>query len=127
MGDPRQLQQPIQGPHPEGTELSALDYVLNGRQTMEADKGLFLDRTWRLHPDVARFTSELFYDNRLEARPENGQQRAVATGPFGGSGLRFVPVRHAGNQTTIPRGSRGRRRHRATAASDRGVVDRLQG
>lgn len=102
LGDPRQLQQPIQASHPEGTEVSALDYVLNGHQTIEADKGLFLDRTWRLHPDIARFTSELFYDGRLEARPENGQQRIVSTGPFSGSGLRYVPVRHAGNQTTSP-------------------------
>jgi predicted RecB family nuclease len=102
LGDPRQLQQPIQGSHPAGTEISALDYVLNGRQTIEADQGLFLDRTWRLHPDIARFTSELFYENRLEARPENQQQRVIATGPLSGSGLRFVQVDHTGNQTTSP-------------------------
>lgn len=102
LGDPRQLQQPTQGSHPEGTEVSALDYVLNGRQTIEADKGLFLDRTWRLHPDIASFTSELFYENRLEARPENGQQRVISTGGLSGSGLRYLPVRHASNQTTSP-------------------------
>lgn len=102
IGDPRQLEQPIQGSHPEGTEISALDYVLDGRQTIGPDQGLFLDKTWRLHPDIAAFTSELFYEGRLEARDENDQQRIVATGPFAGSGLRYVPVEHAGSQTTSP-------------------------
>src|SRR5947207_3023479 len=31
LGDPRQLDQPTQGSHPEGTSVSALDYVLNAQ------------------------------------------------------------------------------------------------
>jgi superfamily I DNA and/or RNA helicase len=56
IGDPRQLEQPIQGSHPVGTEIPALDYVLDGRQTISPEQGLFLDKTWRLHPDIAAFT-----------------------------------------------------------------------
>jgi uncharacterized protein len=102
IGDPRQLEQPIQGSHPEGTEISALDYVLDGRQTIGPEQGLFLDKTWRLHHDIAAFTSELFYEGRLAARAENAQQRVVANGPFAGSGLRYVSALHVGNQTTSP-------------------------
>ena len=51
IGDPQQLEQPIQGSHPDGTAVSALDHLLGGRQTIEGDRGLFLDQTWRLHPD----------------------------------------------------------------------------
>src|SRR5262249_39579925 len=49
IGDPQQLDQPIQGSHPEGTDVSALDHILGGRQTIPPDKGLFLEETWRLH------------------------------------------------------------------------------
>ena len=41
IGDPQQLEQPIQGSHPDGTAVSALDHLLSGRQTIAADRGLF--------------------------------------------------------------------------------------
>src|SRR5439155_448070 len=69
LGDPRQLDQPTQGSHPEGTSVSALDYVLDGQLTIGAEQGLFLGETWRLHPDICAFTSELFYEGRLKAVP----------------------------------------------------------
>src|SRR5262249_15006641 len=65
LGDPQQLDQPTQGSHPEGTNASALDHILAGRQTIPEDRGLFLDETWRLHPKICAFTSELFYEHRL--------------------------------------------------------------
>ena len=33
---------------------------------MPPDRGLFLETTWRLHPALCAFTSEVFYDDRLE-------------------------------------------------------------
>ena len=42
LGDPQQLEQPQRGTHPEGTDVSALDHVLNGKKTMTADQGIFL-------------------------------------------------------------------------------------
>ena len=36
---------------------------------MPPERGLFLATTWRLHPDLCRFTSEVFYDDRLEPEP----------------------------------------------------------
>ena len=69
---------------------------------MHADKGLFLAETYRLHPDIARFTSEAYYEGKVTARPELKQQ-AIVPRPgkmlnLYGSGLRFVPIEHAGNQ-----------------------------
>jgi uncharacterized protein len=102
LGDPQQLEQPLQSSHPEGSEVSALYHLLAGEQTMPADKGLFLDETYRLHPDIARFTSEIYYEGRVAARPGLEQQAIVAkdegTSPFTGSGLVYVPVPHTGNQ-----------------------------
>src|SRR5260370_7839889 len=69
IGDPQQLEQPMQGSHPEGTDVSALDHILGEHATIPADRGLFLEETWRLHPNICSFTSELFYDARLHSRP----------------------------------------------------------
>jgi predicted RecB family nuclease len=98
LGDPQQLDQPQRGLHPLGAEVSALGHLLNGHATIAADQGVFLTETRRLHPDVCAFTSELFYEGRLTARPENAKQRLNAAELLGGTGLRFAPVDHTGNQ-----------------------------
>jgi predicted RecB family nuclease len=102
LGDPQQLQQPQQGLHPPGTDVSALDHLLGGRTTMPPDRGLFLDRTWRLNPEICAFTSEIYYEGRLE--PVAGLEAQVVLGkaPVSGSGLRWVPADHSGNQNESP-------------------------
>jgi hypothetical protein len=102
LGDPRQLDQPIQGSHPEGTDVSALTHILGQRATIPADRGLFLEETWRLHPKICAFTSELFYENRLRSRPRLELQEIRSTSRISGSGLRFLPVVHEGNQSSSP-------------------------
>ncbi len=102
LGDPQQLDQPMQGSHPEGTDVSALDHILGDRQTLEAGRGLFLEETWRLHTDICRFTSELFYENRLRPRPGLDVQEVRSTGRVNGTGLRFLPITHEGNQSSSP-------------------------
>ena len=98
VGDPRQLEQPLQGCHPEGCEVSALDHLQGGDLTVRPERGLFLDETWRLHPNVCTFTSEQFYQGRLQALPGLDRQRLRAPAPFDGSGLFYLPVSHDGNQ-----------------------------
>ena len=99
LGDPQQLDQPQRGVHPPGAEASALSHLLNGAATIAPDRGLFLAESWRLHPDLCAFTSDVFYESRLNARPENSSQRLNVSGPLAGTGLRFVPVEHKGNQS----------------------------
>ncbi len=103
IGDPQQLDQPRQGTHPDGTDVSALDHILAGEQTIPPDKGLFLEETWRLHPAICAYTSELFYEGKLRSKP--GLEIQVIKGafsPVGGAGLRFLPVAHYGNQNSSP-------------------------
>jgi predicted RecB family nuclease len=102
LGDPRQLDQPTQGTHPEGTGVSALDYILDGQQTISADRGLFLAETWRLHPAICSFTSEVFYESRLHPIEGLELQVILSKGRISGSGLRYVPVGHQGNQNSSP-------------------------
>ncbi|HVR72352.1 MAG TPA: TM0106 family RecB-like putative nuclease [Vicinamibacteria bacterium] len=102
LGDPQQLDQPLTGTHPPGAERSALAHLLDGAATMPPEKGLFLARTWRLHPDVCAFTSEVFYESRLEPQAGLDRQALEGTAPLTGTGVRYVPCEHSGNQTESP-------------------------
>ena len=102
IGDPQQLDQPTQGSHPDGTGVSAFDHVLAGEQTIPADRGLFLEESWRLHPAICAYTSELFYEGKLSSRAGLDEQVIKAAGPINGAGLRFLPVEHDGNQNCSP-------------------------
>jgi uncharacterized protein len=97
VGDPRQLDQPMQGTHPPGAGVSAMEHLLRGEATFPPDRGLFLADTWRLHPSICAFTSEIFYRGRLRPRPGLERQAVEGPEPVNGSGLRFVAVEHVGN------------------------------
>jgi predicted RecB family nuclease len=98
LGDPQQLPQVTQGAHPDGSDVSALEHVLGEDQTIPPDRGVFLDNTWRLHPHIASFCSELMYDGRLGSAPGRERQRIVVGGsPLDGAGLRWCPVAHEGD------------------------------
>jgi predicted RecB family nuclease len=102
LGDPQQLDQPSKGTHPEGTSVSALEYILHGQQTIDSEQGLFLGETWRLHPDICAFTSELFYEGRLKPIPGLERQEIRSRSRVRGSGLRYIRVNHQGNQNSSP-------------------------
>jgi uncharacterized protein len=99
LGDPQQLEQPQKGTHPEGSDVAALAYLLEGHFTVPAGRGLFLGITRRLHPDICRFTSEIFYENKLQSLPGLEKQAISGHTLFDGSGLFYVPVSHKGNQS----------------------------
>src|SRR5438309_1735848 len=69
LGDPNQLRQPSHGIHPEGVDQSVLDHVIQDEPTMPTAYGLFLETTYRLHPSLCGFVSEVFYDGKLQ--PDN--------------------------------------------------------
>ena len=74
--------------------------MLQGNHTIAADQGLFLEQTWRLHPAICAFNSELFYDGKLTSHRGCELQVITSGSTLEGSGLRFLPVPHTGNQTS---------------------------
>jgi uncharacterized protein len=103
LGDPQQLDQPLRGTHPPGADRSALAHLLDGRATMPADRGLFLETTWRLQPDLCAFTSEVFYDDRLEPEPDLVRQRVSAPVDVAdGTGPRILAITTAGADNESP-------------------------
>jgi uncharacterized protein len=97
VGDPQQLDQVIQGTHPAGSGASVLRHLLGEHATVPPDRGLFLERTYRLHPDICAYISEEFYEGRLEpAEVARGR-----TTPLG-TGLRWLEVEHTGRKQESP-------------------------
>lgn len=98
LGDPQQLEQPQKASHPEGADVAALSHLLDGHKTMPDDKGIFLDTTRRLHPSITKFTSEVFYENRLRSLAGLENQTIAGNGKMNEAGLYCFPVFHSGNQ-----------------------------
>ena len=102
MGDQMQLGQPIEGSHPGESGKSILEYFLEDHATIPPDLGVFLPKTFRLHPEICSFISASVYEGRLNAADGNENRRVLV--PEGknsivtlDSGLLYVPVEHEGN------------------------------
>jgi len=96
IGDPLQLAQVSQGVHPVGVGVSVLEHLLGPHSTVPEDRGVFLDVTYRLHPSICTFISDELYDGRLKPDPDTARQ-SIGALPALGNGLRYLPVRHAGD------------------------------
>lgn len=97
LGDPLQLAQVSQGAHPPGVALSVLEHLLGDVPTVPPDRGIFLDRSFRMHPEICAFISKSVYGGRLESSEKTAANRVASAG-LNGSGLRFIPVEHSGNR-----------------------------
>ena len=93
LGDPLQLAQVSQGLHPQGSGASVLEHLLGEAPTIPEDRGIFLEKSYRMHPDVCAFISEIVYAGRLYS-----DQSAALRTTSSGTGIRFVQVEHDGNR-----------------------------
>lgn len=98
LGDPQQLAQPSNGVHPPGAGVSVLEHVLNGHATIDDSLGIFLEKTWRMHPHITRFISEAFYDGRLESEPGCAGQALAGSDFLPTPGIYLLPIAHEGNR-----------------------------
>ncbi len=96
LGDPQQLPHVAQGSHPLGTDRSILEHLLRGAATIPVERGIFLERSFRMHPDLAQFVSHAFYDDRLRADARTATNGVQSRG-LCGSGLRYLPIADHGN------------------------------
>ena len=102
LGDPQQLAQVSQAVHPPGAGVSVLEHLLGEHTTIPPERGLFIDETRRMHPDVCRFISAAIYEDRLESFADCANQGIEAPGRLTGTGIRYVPVAHEGNTRESP-------------------------
>ena len=93
---------------PEGAgRVGARAPARRGADTIPPDRGLFLERTFRMHPDVAASSPETLYEGRLGAAPECARQSTAF-----GTGMRF-----SGRARGQPDRSSPRRRKRSARRS----------
>jgi len=101
LGDQMQLPQPIQGSHPGDSGRSTLDYLLQDNPTVPPEMGIFLDTSYRMHPQLCTTISEAFYEGRLTSAA--GRERRIVRVPADArrvtreAGILFLAVEHDGN------------------------------
>ncbi|MBB4854989.1 uncharacterized protein HNP40_002381 [Mycobacteroides chelonae] len=96
LGDPQQLPQVSQGVHPEPVDTSALGWLVEGHGALPAERGYFLERSYRMHPALCQHVSRLSYDGELES----AAPKRTLTGHR--PGVRTLLVDHEGNATSSP-------------------------
>jgi superfamily I DNA and/or RNA helicase len=62
--------------------------------------GFLLPLSWRLHPEICQFTSEVFYEDKLSSHPIARSRVLQGHAWLSGAGLWFVPVEHNGNRNS---------------------------
>ena len=125
LGDPQQLPQVTQASHPGVSGRSVLEHHLASSATVEPERGVLLDESWRMHPEVCAFVSERSYDGRLRSRDACARRKVEpGAGVIAGSGLRFVPVEHEGcSQVSVGEAERIAQMCRELLASGSVVTD----
>ena len=96
LGDPMQLAQVSQGVHPEGVGVSILEHVLKDASTVPRDRGILLDVSFRMQPEICNFISHAMYDDRLGFAGDT-VTNAVHSMGLTGSGVRYHAIEHSGN------------------------------
>ena len=99
LGDPAQLAQVSQGSHPYRAGWSVLEHVLGNEPTIPPDRGIFLDVSYRMQPEICEFISLAMYDGRLSPGDDT-ENHAVRSDGLNGGGLRYIPIEHASNSAT---------------------------
>lgn len=103
IGDQMQLGQPIQGSHPGESGQSLLEYLLQDNQVVPDDFGIFLSKTWRMHPDICSFISGAVYEDRLFPVEDTSRRfleipaELMAKSSIKATGIAFIGVEHEGN------------------------------
>ena len=101
MGDPSQLAQVSRGVHPLRAGDSVLQHVLGDEPTVPKHRGVFLDVSYRMQPDICAYVSDASYEERLKPDPQTAVHR-IEVGGLTRAGLFYVPVTHAGHSSSSP-------------------------
>ena len=81
--------------------MSALDYLLQGLATVPPERGILLDQSRRMRPEICGFISEAMYDGRLSSHPD-AELREIVTAAGAHPAIRpagvvFLQAPHQGN------------------------------
>ena len=101
LGDPSQLAHVSQGVHPLHVADSVLEHLLGEALTVPPDRGVFLDCSFRMQPEICAYVSDAAYGGRLKPDPAT-RVHAVYSGGRERCGLEFLAIEHDGNSSASP-------------------------
>ncbi len=97
VGDQMQLAPPIKGAHPGESGQSVLEFLLEGRDTVPENRGIFLAESWRMRPSVCQFVSDCFYNGRLRSHETTLERSLDLQGvDLPNEGIVLVEAEHTG-------------------------------
>ncbi|MFZ9815655.1 MAG: AAA domain-containing protein, partial [Candidatus Kapaibacteriota bacterium] len=102
VGDHKQLLSPIKSTKHDGAEISGLEYFADA-DVLHASKGVFIEKTRRMHPVISSFDSEMFYEGKLSGIDEMEHRTIVSDNmdvKWKGSGIVHVHVEHKESRST---------------------------
>ena len=75
--------------------------MLEDLDTIPEDKGIFLNRTYRLHSKINEFISESFYEGRLIADEQTESRKILSNNMnFRNNGIYYLDISHEENTQT---------------------------
>jgi uncharacterized protein len=78
VGDHMQLPRPSSGAKDEGNaSLSPVEYIMGEKNTIDDSKGIFLEKTFRMHSKISQYISDNFYEQRLKPDKNNDKQNIL--------------------------------------------------
>lgn len=102
VGDHKQLLSPIKSTKHDGAEISGLEYFADA-DVLHASKGVFIEKTRRMHPVISSFDSEMFYEGKLSGIDEM-EHRAIVSdnmdAKWKGSDIVHVHIEHKESRST---------------------------
>jgi predicted RecB family nuclease len=99
LGDPSQLAQVNQGRQPLHAGDSVLQHLLGRHQTVAPYRGIFLDQSYRMQPEVCAFISEAMYEGRLQPATATTSHRITLDGRDI-AGLYYSSIVHESNSSS---------------------------
>lgn len=99
LGDPSQLAQVSQGRHPMHVGDSVLQHLLGANRTVPQNRGIFLDVSYRMQPEICAFISDAMYENRLKPADRTRLHR-ITTKAHEYAGLYHLAIDHSGNSSS---------------------------
>mgnify|MGYP006161256181 FL=1 len=98
IGDHMQLPQPSLGIIEGESSLSPIEYLIKDKNTISDEKGIFLEKTFRMHSSICEFISNSFYEKRLITDKNNSNQKILKNnGESVKNGIYLVDLNHSGS------------------------------
>lgn len=101
IGDQNQVASPLRAEHPGHSGISILDHLLEGLDTIPENRGIFLNKTFRMNENINNFISQNFYDGRLNC-DDVAKNRLINldNSLITSQGINYIQMNHFNNVQT---------------------------